>query len=77
MLQFIADIIGRPIRILQERELTALGAALAAAYGQGDPAVIRKLQQNIDSVQIHPSEHSAARRRLAEQMRATAQRAFT
>lgn len=77
MLQFIADIIGRPIRILQERELTALGAALAAAHGQSDPAVIRKLQQNIDSVQIHPSEHSAARRKLAEQMRATARSAFT
>ena len=77
MLQFIADIIGRPIRILQERELSALGAALAAVYGQADEAVLQKLRQNIDSVLIHPSEFSEDRRRLAEQMRATAQRAFT
>ncbi|MCF7914914.1 MAG: hypothetical protein K9L66_07110 [Spirochaetaceae bacterium] len=76
MLQFIADIIGRPIRILQERELTALGAALAAAYGQADESTIQLVQQNIDSVQIYPSKHSAARRKLAEKMRATAQRAF-
>lgn len=77
MLQFIADIIDRPIRILQERELSAMGAALTAAYGQADTAVIERVKRNIDSTQIHPSEHARSRRELAEKMRTTALRAFT
>jgi sugar (pentulose or hexulose) kinase len=77
MLQYIVDIIGRPIRILQERELSALGAALTAAYGQSDETVIQQIRQNIDSELIHPSECAESRRRLAEQMHASAQSAFT
>lgn len=68
MLQFISDIIGQPIRILQEKELSALGAALCAANGAGDTEIIKRAQQKIKISQIEPSPHAIARKETAEKM---------
>jgi sugar (pentulose or hexulose) kinase len=68
MLQFISDIIGQPIRILQEKELSALGAALCAANGAGDTEIIKRAQQRIKISQIEPSPHAIARKETAEKM---------
>ncbi|MCG8480667.1 MAG: hypothetical protein MI724_16355 [Spirochaetales bacterium] len=66
LMQLIADTIRRPIALLKQREVTALGAALTAAEGAGDVETIAMCRAATELVTVEPSPLSHMRVETAE-----------
>ena len=73
-MQLTADALRMPLTLIQQPELSALGAALTAAEGAGDTDTIEHTRAAIDTTVIEPSERVDEIRqrldRLSERMTA-------
>ena len=74
LMQLTADTLQMPLTLIQQPELSALGAALTAAEGAGDTDTIEHTRAAIDTTVIEPSERVGEIRqrldRLSERMTA-------
>ena len=58
LMQLLADALEIPLTLLDQPELSALGAALTAAEGAGDFRVIQNIRGSLNTVSIEPSPRS-------------------
>ena len=63
LMQLLADGLGIPLTLLDQSELSALGAALTAAEGAGDSQVIQNTLISLDTRVIEPGHRSPEIRR--------------
>jgi ribulose kinase len=69
LMQVTCDVVGRPITLLGQSELSALGAALTAAEGAGDEQTILAARSKLEETTVEPSGLSAERARCACEVR--------
>jgi sugar (pentulose or hexulose) kinase len=69
LMQLTADVLGRPVSLLEQSELSALGAAVTAAESAGDRETIEHTRAGLELSTLEPSSRQREAAQRAEEMR--------
>lgn len=69
LMQVTADVLNRPITLLEQSELSGLGAALTAAESAGDGATLEHARDRLETRTVEPSAKQALRAQEAAELR--------
>lgn len=69
LMQVTADVLNRPITLLEQSELSGLGAALSAAESAGDTSTLEHTRHRLETRTLEPSARQALRAREAAELR--------